>query len=88
MVFQGRDQVPRLVSAELRRVAVRFRRSIRQEMGLPFLIQVADQLFAGEVLEEKIFAVLLLEKLIKDFGDHEFRLFESWNPTGHELGGS
>jgi hypothetical protein len=67
-------------TAELRRVAVRFRRSIRQEMGLPFLIQVADQLFAGEVLEEKIFAVLLLEKLIKDFGDHEFRLFESWIP--------
>ena len=65
-------------TAELRKVAVRFRRSIRQEMGLPFLIQVADQLFSGEVLEEKTFAVLLLEKLVTDLGDDEFRLFESW----------
>lgn len=65
-------------TAELRKVAVRFRRSIRQEMGLSFLIQVADQLFSGEVLEEKTFAVLLLEKLVNDLGDDEFKLFESW----------
>ena len=38
---------------ELRKVAVRFRRTILAENGLPFLLQVADQLFRGEVLEEK-----------------------------------
>ena len=38
---------------ELRKVAVRFRRTIIAENGSPFLLQVADQLFRGEVLEEK-----------------------------------
>jgi 3-methyladenine DNA glycosylase AlkD len=65
-------------TAELRKVAVRFRRTIVKELGLPFLVQVADRLFSGRVLEEKILAVILLEKLTDDFGDAEFRLFESW----------
>jgi 3-methyladenine DNA glycosylase AlkD len=65
-------------AAKLRSVAVRFRRRIREEFGLDFLLQVADKLFAGQVLEEKIFAVFLLEKLTEEFGDAEFRLFESW----------
>ena len=65
-------------TAELRKVAVRFRRTICREMGLPFLLQVADKLFSGRVLEEKVFAVFLLETLTADFGDSEFRLFESW----------
>jgi len=64
-------------TGKLRREAVRFRR-IRKEFGLDFLLQVADKLFAGQVLEEKVFAVLLLEKLIGEFGDAEFGLFESW----------
>jgi 3-methyladenine DNA glycosylase AlkD len=67
-------------TAELRKVAVRFRRTILKELGLPFLLQVADKLFSGRVLEEKIFAVFLLEKLTDDCGDAEFRLFESWLP--------
>jgi 3-methyladenine DNA glycosylase AlkD len=65
-------------TAKLRSVAVRFRRRIRKELGLDFLLQVADKLFAGQILEEKIFAVFLLEKQTKEFGDAEFRLFESW----------
>ena len=65
-------------TAELRKIAVRFQRSIRREMGLPFLIQVADKLFSGRILEEKVFAVLMLQSLIKDFGDEEFKLFELW----------
>jgi len=65
-------------TAELRKVAVRFRRTILREQGVRFLIQVADQLFKGRVLEEKVFAVFLLEKIVLDFGDAEFRLFESW----------
>jgi len=67
-------------TAELRKVAVRFRRTLLREMGQPFLLQVADKLFSGRVLEEKVFAVLLLETLTADFGDAEFRLFESWLP--------
>jgi 3-methyladenine DNA glycosylase AlkD len=67
-------------TAKLRSVAVRFRQGIREEFGLDFLVQVADKLFAGRVLEEKIFAVFLLEKLTEAFGDAEFRLFESWLP--------
>jgi 3-methyladenine DNA glycosylase AlkD len=41
---------------------------------------VADRLFGGRILEEKVFAVFLLEKLTDDFGDAEFSLFESWLP--------
>jgi 3-methyladenine DNA glycosylase AlkD len=62
----------------LRKAAVRSRREIRQEFGLDFLVRVADKLFSGRVLEEKAFAVFLLEELTGEFGDAEFRLFESW----------
>jgi hypothetical protein len=65
-------------TAELRSTAIRFRRRIREEFGLDFLLQVAGKLFSGHVLEEKVFAVFLLEKLTKEFGDTEFSLFESW----------
>jgi 3-methyladenine DNA glycosylase AlkD len=65
-------------TAELRRVAVRFRRTIIREQSLPFLIRVADQLFRGRVLEEKVFAVLMLEKITDRLNDPEFRLFQSW----------
>ena len=44
----------------------------------PFLVQVADQLFRGAVLEEKIFAVTMLQGIVGDFGKPEFKLFESW----------
>jgi 3-methyladenine DNA glycosylase AlkD len=67
-------------TAELRRVAVRFRKTILNERGQDFLVRVADRLFRGSVLEEKGFAVLMLEKLTEKFGDLEFRLFESWLP--------
>jgi len=63
---------------ELRKVAVRFRRAIVAEHGTEYLLQVADQLFRGDVLEEKIFAVLMLEGLTGECGKPEFRLFESW----------
>jgi 3-methyladenine DNA glycosylase AlkD len=65
-------------TADLRHAAVRFRRELRKERGLDFLVEVADHLFSGPVLEERITAVFLLEKLDAEFGDREFKLFESW----------
>ena len=46
-------------TADLRRAAIGFRRQIQQEHGLDFLLEVADQLFLGSVLEEKIAAIFL-----------------------------
>jgi len=65
-------------TADLRHAARSFRREIRKELGLEFLVKVADELFSGSVLEEKVAAVFLLEKLDGEFGDREFKLFESW----------
>ena len=65
-------------TGELRKVAVRFRRTIRREADLAFLVRVSDKLFSGRVLEEKVFSVLMLEKVVAEFGDSEFKLFETW----------
>src|SRR5208283_3669254 len=62
-------------TAELRKFAVRFRRSIARERGMDFVVQVADELFCGQILEEKAMAVFLLEKQTENFGDNEFLLF-------------
>jgi DNA alkylation repair enzyme len=67
-------------TADLRKAALKCRRGVIKEFGLPFLLRVADQLFSGRNLEEKIFGVFLLENLTTEFGDAEFRLFESWLP--------
>ena len=65
-------------TADLRRAMRRCRREILREHEFDFLVEVADRLFAGAVLEEKIAAVFLLEQMDPQFGDHEFKLFESW----------
>ena len=65
-------------TGELRKVAVRFRRRILAEYDLPYLLQVADHLFRGRVLEEKVFAVLMLQGVVSGFGKSEFKMFESW----------
>jgi 3-methyladenine DNA glycosylase AlkD len=65
-------------TAELRKVARRFRRTIVAEYGQDYLVQVADQLFASEILDEKNFAVMVLEGMTPQFGRNEFKLFESW----------
>src|SRR3979409_903571 len=46
-------------TANLRRAAIRFRRDVQTEYGLNFLVKVADRLFSGSVLEEKVAAVFL-----------------------------
>jgi 3-methyladenine DNA glycosylase AlkD len=65
-------------TADLRRAVRRCRRDILQEHNFDFLVRVADHLFSGAVLEEKVAAVFLLENLDADFGDPEFKRFESW----------
>jgi 3-methyladenine DNA glycosylase AlkD len=65
-------------TAALRKVAKQFRSNITREHGMDFVVQVADQLFSGRILEEKVFAVFLLEKQTENFGDKEFHLFASW----------
>lgn len=65
-------------TADLRRAMRRCRREILRDHDFDFLVNVADQLFRGPVLEEKVAAVFLLEQMDGQFGDREFRLFESW----------
>jgi 3-methyladenine DNA glycosylase AlkD len=65
-------------TAALRKAARDCRREILREHDLDFLLSVADELFTGSVLEEKVAAVFLLEKLGAQFGDREFELLQSW----------
>ena len=65
-------------TAPLRRAAIRSRCELQKQFGLNFVVRVADQLFTGRVLEEKVFAVFLLEKLTGQLGEAEFKMFESW----------
>src|ERR1700736_762845 len=64
-------------TADLRKSAVQLRRTLRKQFNLEFLVRVSDRLFVGEVLEEKIFAVFLLETVTREFDDTEFKLFET-----------
>src|ERR1700722_7483017 len=65
-------------TAALRKAAVQARRRLVRERGMDFVVQVADQLFSGTNLEEKVFAVFLLENQTGNFGDKQFQLFASW----------
>jgi 3-methyladenine DNA glycosylase AlkD len=65
-------------TAELRKVAYRFHRALLKEHGVDYLVSVADNLFRGRVLEEKVMAVMLLEKSVHDLGAKQFRLFDQW----------
>jgi len=65
-------------TAALRKAAVLTRRRILRENSLAFLMHVADELFQGGILEEKVFAVFLLEKMTEQLGSQEFRVFENW----------
>ena len=65
-------------TADLRRAVRRCRKDILREHDFDFLIKVADHLFSGPVLEEKVAGIFLLEGLTGKCGDDEFALFESW----------
>jgi len=65
-------------TGDLRRAVRRSRREILREHDFSFLARLADELFSGSVLEEKVAAVFFLENLDAQFGDREFQMFESW----------
>jgi 3-methyladenine DNA glycosylase AlkD len=65
-------------TAALRRAIRRCRREILREHDFGFLTKVADNLFSGSVLEEKIAGIFLLEELDAQCGDRDFAMFESW----------
>lgn len=65
-------------TADLRRAIRSSRKEILREHKFGFLVEVADHLFSGSVLEEKVAAVVLLETLTDKCGEREFKLFESW----------
>jgi len=65
-------------TADLRRAVRRCRKDILHDHDFDFLIKVADKLFSGPVLEEKVAGIFLLENMTDQFGDREFGLFESW----------
>jgi len=65
-------------TADLRRAIRGCRKGILRDHDFDFLVEVADQLFSGQVLEEKVAGIFLLENLTEKCGDLEFKLFESW----------
>lgn len=65
-------------TGDLRQAVRQCRRDILREHDFDFLVRVADELFSGTVLEEKVAGVFLLENLDAQFGDAEFRRFEIW----------
>lgn len=76
--FQEEIQSHGWYTAALRRAVRSCRREILGEHDFEFLTQVADELFSGKVLEEKVAGVFLLEELDAKCGDREFRMFEQW----------
>lgn len=63
-------------TADLRRYAKSLHRELASDQAL--LLEVAERLFAGGVLEEKALAVTMLEPSLKRFGNAEFARFERW----------
>jgi 3-methyladenine DNA glycosylase AlkD len=57
-----------------------YARSVHRALAtdLTALLDTADGLFAGPVLEEKILAVTMLQPSLARFGAPEFRRFEGW----------
>lgn len=65
-------------TAELRRAIRLCRKEILTHRDFDFLVEVADHLFSGPVLEEKAAGVFLLEDLTGKCNDREFKVFETW----------
>ena len=63
---------------ELRKLARRFSRTIANDAGIDYLFDVCDNLFRGNVLEEKVLAVLMLEDKVADLGEAHFNRLVGW----------
>lgn len=76
--FKNEVQSRGWYTREIRKLARRFTKVIKNGAGLEYLVEIADDLFHGNVLEEKILAVFLLETSTREMSRKEFRIFESW----------
>lgn len=65
-------------TADLRRAVRAWRKEILHFRPFDFLVAVADQLFTGRVLEEKVAGVFLLEGMTGRCGEREFNLLGAW----------
>ena len=65
---------------ELRKLAKRISRTIADDAGIDYLFAVADDLFHGDVLEEKVLAVFLLQDKADELQESHFRGLIRWLP--------
>lgn len=67
-------------TGEIRKLARRMSRTIEGDAGIDYLFDVGDDLFQGDVLEEKVLAVFLLENRVAQLGEKHFRRLVRWVP--------
>ena len=65
---------------EIRKLARRMSRAIANDAGIDYLFAVADDLFDGDVLEEKVLAVFLLDNRDGELTEKHFRALVRWVP--------
>lgn len=63
---------------ELRKLAKRISRTIANDAGIDYLFAVADDLFHGNVLEEKVLGVFLLQDKVDELQEKHFRGLSRW----------
>jgi 3-methyladenine DNA glycosylase AlkD len=63
---------------ELRKLARRFSRVLAGDSGIEYLFKVCDELFQGNILEEKVLAVLMLEDKVESLTETHFKRLVAW----------
>lgn len=63
---------------EIRKLAKRFSRVIANDAGIDYLLAVSDDLFHGDVLEEKVLAVFMLQQQLESLSEKHFRQLTGW----------
>ncbi len=85
--FKGEVKTYGWRTKALRKLAARYRKTILEEEDEGLLAEVAENLFAGEAVEEATLGVVLLERSVKKYGPREFRWLEKWLPEVREWSG-
>jgi 3-methyladenine DNA glycosylase AlkD len=67
-------------TGEIRKLARRFSRVLVRDAGIEYLFSVCDDLFHGNVLEEKVLAVLMLEDKVDSLSEAHFKKLLGWLP--------